>query len=67
MLHDICAHIYIHHIGITILFSFLHIFILLGRLANLDPSRRTHFSILKVKSMKKKEVINEGRRKLTEF
>jgi hypothetical protein len=25
-LHDICAHMYIHHISITILLSFLHIF-----------------------------------------
>ncbi len=25
-LHDICAHMYIHHIGITILLFFLHIF-----------------------------------------
>jgi hypothetical protein len=25
-LHDVCAHMYIHHIGITILFFFLHLF-----------------------------------------
>jgi hypothetical protein len=26
MLHNICAHMYIHHIGITILLFFLHVF-----------------------------------------
>ncbi len=40
--HDICAHMYIHHFALRFFSSFYTSSNLLGRLADPDPSRRTH-------------------------